>query len=158
MLLPNSRLSLPSSHVLLQVVQHRPFKNGKCCSLTASCPPQSVHFNIFCPRSPRVLFSLSYIKNGGIIIKTNCFTFSLDKFKNALLMGLTRSRCLTFIAVKRWPVVMAFGVILEHLAAPDVNKWVNILLLCGIICGRFGIVPLLSSLQPAFQGRVSDGS
>ena len=37
MLLLNSRLSLPSSHVLPQVVRHRPFKNGKCSSLTADC-------------------------------------------------------------------------------------------------------------------------
>ena len=64
--LKQQMLSLPSSHALPQVVQYRSFKNGKCCSLTASCPLQSVHFNIFCPRSPCVLFSLNYVRNQGM--------------------------------------------------------------------------------------------
>ena len=64
MLLLNSLLSVRSPLVLPQVVQHRPFWNGKCCkccSLTASCPPQSLHFNLFCPHSPCLLFSLNLI-------------------------------------------------------------------------------------------------
>ena len=69
--------------------------------------------------------------------------------------GLLSSCQVLRLKVGRPPglVVMAFG----FSGAPDVNKCVNILL-CGIICGGFGIVPLSSSLEPAFQGRVSEAS